>query len=224
MASEIVEPEIERIKISLAEENLIEQIRNYLVKLTIAIQEIENMVNDLFNQKFEIARVRGNKIFEDFKVIYSTRSALTRYVAKVSMSIANGSYYMSLTDTISSLTNSLHKLVLDLELLTATQTNLGEGMLLSLQNILIRFREYVQNLCDIFKHLVESPSKVPSYATVLQKDFNEMLQMLREIYVNKGPGVYTHHIALLIHTLSTITYGLHDLGEKALWLYTLRVP
>lgn len=222
MTSEIVEPDIERVKISLAEENIIEQIHNYLVKLASVAQEIENTLDDIFKQKFESARTRANKIFEDFKSIYLTRSNIVRYIAKISILIANGSHYVSLAESLTSLTHSLHKLILDLELLSTMQINLNETLSYMFQNVTKQVREFISHLCNMFRYLVDNPSRIINYSSILQKDFDDIMLLFKEIYTNQDLRACPQLIISFAYTLNIIIYELYDLGEKAVWLHITR--
>lgn len=224
MVSEVVEPEVERVKLSLAEENLIEQIHSYILKLATSFQEAKNILDDLFRQRFEIAKTRTNKLHEDLRNIYVSQSSLARYIAKLSMSVANGSYYISLMDVLTSLTGSIYRLMLNLELLSISREVIDEAIIISIQNIVERIKAIMSCVCDIFKYLVVSPSKVYSYASIIEKEFNELIQIFREVYVNQKLDANKLSIIMLMSILNTIIQEVYSLGEKALCLYMIRAP
>lgn len=222
MASEIVEPEVERVKISLAEENLIEQVYNYVSRLTSIVQEIKNVLDDLFNQRFEVAKVRSGKIQEDIKALQDLRFGLVRYVTKVSMSITYGSYYISLVDALTSLTNSLHSLILNLELLSSLRMAIGEQLILTLHNVLEQIKHIVSNVCNILKYIIESPSRVPHYISTLQKESGNLVQIFRDLYVGLRLDESYAPVALLLNMLGLVVYSVNNLGEKVACLHILR--
>ncbi|MEM1526263.1 MAG: hypothetical protein QW775_00480 [Ignisphaera sp.] len=222
MSSEIVEPEIERIKLSLAEENLIEQIRNYITKVEMLFQEIDVTIDDIFRHKFESAKTRVIKVYEDLRSVYGFQSTVARYAAKVSVTITNGYYYLSLVDSLMSLTDSLHKLVLDLELTCSAQPRLSETLILYIQNFVKQLREYISYIRSLLLYLIENPTKVPGLATLMEKNFNEILYMIRTIYVNQEGESKGSILGELLTTLIDLLHNFHIIGEKALWLYTTR--
>lgn len=222
MSSEIVEPEIERIKLSLAEENLIEQIRNYITKVETFFQEIDVTIDDIFRHKFESAKTRVIKVYEDLRSVYGFQSTVARYAAKVSVTITHGYYYLSLVDSLTSLTDSLHKLVLDLELTCSVQPRLGETLILYIQNFVKQLREYISHIRSLLLYLTENPSKVPGLATLMEKNFNEILYTVRTIYVNREGESQGSILGSLLTTLINLLHNFHVIGEKALWLYTTR--
>lgn len=222
MASEIVEPEVERVKISLAEENLIEQVHNYVSRLTSVVQESKNVLDDLFNQRFEIAKIRSGKIQEDIKALQDLRFGLARYATKISMSITYSSYYISLIDALTLLTNSLHNLILNLELLSGLRMALSEQLILSLQNIMDQIKHIILNVCNVLKYIVESPSRVSHYISTLQKELGGLVQTFRDIYVGQRLGESFAPIALLLNALGLVVYSVNNLGEKAICLHILR--
>ncbi|MEM3980288.1 MAG: hypothetical protein QXF79_03410 [Ignisphaera sp.] len=157
MSSEIMEPEIERVKLSLAEENLIEQIRNYITKVEAVFQEIDVTIDDIFRQKFESAKTRVVKVHEYLKSVYEFQSTVAKYAAKVSVTIANGYYYLSLADSMMSLTNALHNLILDLELTCLIQPRISETLVLYIQNFIKQMREYLSYIRNLSKVPQKSP-------------------------------------------------------------------
>jgi len=222
MASEIVEPEIERVKLSIAEENLLEQMRNYVSKLAVLLQEIEVAMDDLFRQKFELAKTRIVKIFEDVKSIYEYKSSLARYASKISVSIANGFYYLSLVDSISSLTDTLHKLSLDLGLLCSIKSSASESLVISIQSTVGQLRDYITSIQELLLYLIESPSKVSGSATLIEKKFYDILQTLRSVHEDLGYELREPVLINIITTLTALAHNLHNLGEKTVWMYLIR--
>ncbi|MEM1542080.1 MAG: hypothetical protein QW101_03330 [Ignisphaera sp.] len=224
MTSEIVEPEIERIKISLAEENLIEQIRNYIVKLLWIVQESQHIANHLFNQKFEATRTRASKVVEEFKTVRDIRYNLARYVAKVAVSMIGTNYYVSLLDSITVLSNSLYKFILELELLGLRQIAIDESTILSIQNIIKSIVDYLTCLSDILRYFIESPVKGVQQISKIFRDGDTIIEMYRGIYLSQ-PYDLKHssiQITTFILSLGNIIQDLVNLGEKIVWLYTIR--
>uniref|UniRef100_A0A7C2VHY6 Phosphate uptake regulator PhoU n=1 Tax=Ignisphaera aggregans TaxID=334771 RepID=A0A7C2VHY6_9CREN len=224
MTSDIVEPEIERVRLSLAEENIIEQIRNYMLRIHDVLQELETVLDDLFKDKRESARARLVKVYENFRSIYSTQSALARYVAKVSISISNGHYYLSMIDTLNSLTSGIHRLLLSLGLLSSARTSLGENTMLSLDTIVKQFREHTSHICVTLRLLVENPAKIPSTASMMEKSFDNMLFTLRTLYLDSNRVSQDPLLMNLLALLSALAHNLYDIGEKTVWLYAMRAP
>ncbi|MEM1646372.1 MAG: hypothetical protein QXL96_11050 [Ignisphaera sp.] len=223
MSSEIMEPEIERVKLSLAEENLIEQIRNYITKVEAVFQEIDVTIDDIFRQKFESAKTRVVKVHEYLKSVYEFQSTVAKYAAKVSVTIANGYYYLSLADSMMSLTNALHNLILDLELTCLIQPRISETLVLYIQNFIKQMREYISYIRNLLLYLIESPTKVPGLTTLMEKNFNEMLYTIRTIYVNQVGELQVPTLVSLLIALIALLHNFHIIGEKALWLYATRV-
>lgn len=224
MTSEIVEPEIERIKISLAEENLIEQIRNYVVKLLWIVQESQHIVNHLFDQKFEVARTRASKVVEEFKTVRNIRYNLARYVAKVAVSMIGTNYYVSLLDSITVFSNSLYKFILELELLSLRQTTIDESTILSIQSIIKNIGDYLTCLSDTLRYFIENPVKGAEQVSKIFRDGDNIIEMYRGIYLSQSHDLKPNsiHINTLILLLGDIIQDLVNLGEKIVWLYTIR--
>jgi DNA repair ATPase RecN len=224
MTSEIVEPELERVKLSLAEENLLEQIRNYISRLEPLLHEIEGVMDDLFKQKFESARTRIAKVYEDLKSVYETRLSLTRYASKVATSIANGFYYMSLVESLTLVTDYMHRLSLDLTMLCSSRLSLSESLTIYIQNAVGQMREYLSSVREMFLYLIENPSKVSRVSTFAEKKFYDILQVLKNLYESLE---YEKQEPMLLDTITTLTslaYSLRDLGEKTVWIYIVRAP
>lgn len=225
VSSDIVEPEVERVKLSLAEENLLEQTRNYVVRFIWIVREIEHIIDNIFKQKFEIAKTRVNKIVEEFKIINTLRSTLTRYATKVSISIAGGSYYLNLLDTIVSLSNSSYRLVLGLELLSLKQIVIEDEVVLSIQNLIKNVEEFLTCLSDVMRYFIENPAKIEEQTSRIFRTINNMNETYRSIYLllsrdtKSGNDVY---IVNFISLLGNFVHDLVSLGEKVVWLYTIR--
>lgn len=222
MSGEIVEPEVERVKLSLAEENLIEQIRNYILKLIPLVQDTKNVLMDLSRHMFEGARSRAAKIREDFKTIHALRFELVRYSARLAVPIAYSSYYLSLVDTLTHLTNSLYKLATYLEYLGYSQIALLERVSTSIQNAMERLASFLSDICTILKYLIESPSKVPNTVSLIQKNWEELMQIIKDLYEGLGQEKAQGPLLLVASTAVDIASGVYVLGEKTLCLYIVR--
>lgn len=221
MSSDIIEPKQLQVQITLAEENLIEQLDGFFNKMSDVINEINGMFNDVFQGRLEVLRTRIIKTLGVDRDLRGVYRSILEYASRVAPALVSSSYYFNILNISLQFLEKVHRLCLHLSLLH-TPLQLNEDIVISIQKILDLLIDGINKLRSILKSYIEFPIKVGDALSELLKTAQNLRTYYDESYTNiKKENLNTISITIM-DDVNDIVNSFMGIYEALLCLHTMK--
>lgn len=185
MSSDVIEPKQLQIQAVLAEENLIEQLDGFFNRISNIISEIDEMFNDIFQNRLEILRTRIVKTLGMSRDVRNSYRNILEYASRVAPALITGSYYLNMLSNSSELLERINKLCKHLSLLQFPHQQ-NEDVIISVQKTLNMLVNGIDRLRNVLKAYVEFPVKADGLLAELLKIAQNLRTYYDESYLSLG--------------------------------------
>jgi len=216
LASDVIEPRELQIKISLAEENILEGIRNSVTKSIEIVEEVARVLGDLITLRFESAK---NRILKSLAMYASCREAVKAihlHFAQTSAVLLHNLHYLNLLNAFNQMLQNIHKMLLHLLSIGKRELSSNEKTLLSVQKFVALLNMYMKTVEGFLN----------AYLSRSQKSEELLSQMSRiaidlEDYINDfaSDDAYSMLPVLIVLDMEALAHSVTNLYEAILCLY-----
>jgi len=205
MASDVLEPRQTRIELSLAEENLVEQLRNIILKLSNMMRDINGLLDDIFSDRFESIKLKAPRLLTLYREIREDCRRVKLYLARISIGLQDSKYYLEIVNETTSILESLYTVTTILSALTKQNISLKESSIVYLQKIIMSLSNLLNDYAELLKILIVAPTKFLEISDRSIKTLNE----IRDIFENLSSDVFSDRdsvqiIVLIVQELRSI--------------------
>ncbi len=205
MASDVLEPRQTRIELSLAEENLIEQLRNIVLKLSNMMRDVNGVLDNIFNDMFESAKIKISRLLALYREIREDNRRIKLYLARISIGLQNSKYYLEIINETMNILESLYTVTTAISALTTKQNVvIKESSILYLQKIIISLSNLLNDYAELFKTLIGASAK---FLEVSDRDI-KTLNEIRDIFESLFPNIFSEEDRDLIQIMLLIAQEL----------------
>ncbi len=221
MSSGIIEPKQLQVQITLAEENLIEQLNGFFNKMTNIISEIDGMFNDVFQGRLEVLKTRIMKTLGSNRDLRGVYRSILEYASRVAPALISSNYYFNILHISSEFLEKVHRLCLHLSLLH-TPLQLNEDVIISIQKTLNLLIDGVNKLRSALRTYIEFPAKMDEALSELLKTIQNLRVYYDESYINiKKENLDTISI-IIMNDVDDIVNSFIGVYEALLCLHTMK--
>lgn len=182
MSSDIFEPKQIQVGITLAEENLLEQLDGFLSRLLNLMSEIDGMFNDVFQGRLEILRARIAKTLGISRDLRNVYRGILEYASRITPALVSGIHYLNALNTSSEFLESTHRLCMHLSLLQPP-LQLNEDVVIFVQKTVNLLMDSINMVRNTLKMYMELPIKVGEYISELLKTAQNLRLYYDESYI-----------------------------------------
>ena len=205
MASDVLEPRQTRIELSLAEENLIEQLRNIVLKLSNMMRDVNGVLDNIFNDMFESAKIKISRLLALYREIREDNRRIKLYLARISIGLQNSKYYLEIINETMNILESLYTVTTAISALTTKQNVvIKESSILYLQKIIISLSNLLNDYAELLKTLIGASAK---FLEVSDRDI-KTLNEIRDIFESLFPNIFSEEDRDLIQIMLLIAQEL----------------
>lgn len=197
MSSDIIEPKQLQVRITLAEENLIEQLDGFFNRVLNIISEIDEMFGDVFQGRLEVLRTRIVKTLGVNRDLRNVYRSILEYASRVAPALVSSIHYFNVLSSSSEFLESTHRLCMHLSLLQ-TPLKMDEDVVIFVQKTLNLLIDGVNRLRNALKIYIEVPVKMGEALSEILKAIQNLRTYYDESYtrVIKG-GIDMVSIAIM---------------------------
>ncbi len=182
MTSDVLEPRQSRIELSLAEENLIEHLRNVILKIVNMLRDINGVLDDIFNERFEGAKLKASRLLAIYRDVREDSRRVQLYLARISIGLHNSEYYLEILNETTNILESLYIVSAMMMILTKNSITMKESSILYLQKIITALSDLLNNYAELLKIFIEAPSKFLEMSDRNIKTLNEIRDVFEELF------------------------------------------
>jgi len=204
MTSDVLEPRQTRIELSLAEENLVEQLRNIILKLSNMVRDINSILDDIFNDMFESAKLKVPRLLALYREIREDNRRTKLYLARISIGLQNSKYYLEIIDETINILESLYTVTTVISALIKQNVVVRESSILYLQKIMMSLSNLLNDYAELLKMLIGAPSKFLEISDRGIKTLNE----IRDIFEGLFPDILSEEDRNLVQIIALIVQEL----------------
>lgn len=184
MASDVLEPRQTRIELSLAEENLVEQLRNIVLKLSNMLRELNSVLDDIFNDMFESAKLKVPRLIALYREVREDNRRVKLYLAKISIGLQDSKYYLEILNETTNILESLYTVATIMMILIKQNTTMKESSILYLQKIVVSLSNLLNDYAELLKMLIGVPMRSLEISDKNAKTLNEIRDLFEELFPN----------------------------------------
>jgi len=204
MSSDVLEPRQTRIELSLAEENLIEQLRNIILKLSNMVRDINSILDDIFNDMFESAKLKVPRLLALYREIREENRRAKLYLARISIGLQNSKYYLEIINETTNILESLYTVTTAISALIKQNVVVKESSILYLQKTMMSLSNLLNDYAELLKMLIGSSSK---FLEISDRDI-KTLNEIRDIFEGLFPDVLSGEDRNLVQIIALIVQEL----------------
>ncbi|ADM28180.1 hypothetical protein Igag_1377 [Ignisphaera aggregans DSM 17230] len=204
MTSDVLEPRQTRIELSLAEENLVEQLRNIILKLSNMVRDINSILDDIFNDMFESAKLKVPRLLALYREICEDNRRTKLYLARISIGLQNSKYYLEIINETINILESLYIVTTAISAIIKQNAVVKESSILYLQKIMMLLSNLLNDYAELLKMLIGAPSKFLEISDRGIKTLNE----IRDIFEGLFPDILSGEDRNLVQIIALIAQEL----------------
>jgi len=216
LASNVIEPEELQLKVSLAEESIIESVRNAVARFVEIVDEISRIVEDLLSMRFEGARNRVQKSLATYASCKEIVETTYLRFARTSTLLMHNLHYLNLLNSLSSMLQNVHRMLIHLLPAGKNMVSSDEKALLSLQKFVTLLNMYLKTSLEFFNAYLSRSPKTEELLNQLSKISNDLESYIKDLVLNNS---HFNQLTPITLDMETLAYSATNLYEATLCLY-----
>jgi len=221
MDSDVIEPKQLQIQITLAEENLLEQLDNLYTKVIGIINEVQEMFNDIFQDRLEIVKTRITRVIGAYRDLRNNYRGILEYASRVSSALMTANHYLNILNASSDLLEKIHKLYIHFSLVH-NPSELNEDIIISAQKILSLLIECIDKLQNILRSYIGMPTRADKIIDDLSTSIQNLSSYYDESYVNSMREKINMLSVIIMDSLGDVVNSFIKIYEALLCLHVVK--
>ncbi len=224
MSEDVIRPESEYLRLAMAESNIIERLRELLIKLSDEVSEVYDAANDLFQNRYEALKARFEKIRKykrEFEELY--RHSMF-YLVRVGIGLQHRDVYARIYLGLLRFSESIETVGFRFVELAEAKASVDDDIVLGVQ----KFLDYIRNSLS---QLATASQLLSMNATKALESIDEVLrnedlcdEMYRDLYlalISRSEKLPTLHLVILRDLLENVESSMDTLlhvAEDLRWI------
>ncbi len=206
-----INPEVVRVELSIAEDNIIENLRTLLTRSCDAFRELHDSLNDLASGKLELAKARMQKLLHMLGNFRSEYHTFALYLARVLPNLERNLLYLDTYRAIRDLNRSIEILVLHL----AAIARHGSEIVSKIGSLTVPFANAMLSttlkLIDAATILTSNPRKSLEFVEEARGSLQQCRDELRSRWIELYAGGYRDLLLAFIDVLDRLELLVDDM-------------
>jgi len=183
MSEDIIKPESEYLRLTMAESNIVERLRELLVKLHDEVGELYNAMNDLFQCRYEALKTRFERVHRyrrEFEDLY--RHAMS-YLVRVGIGLQHRDVYARIYLELLRFAKTIELVCFHLVELAETRASVDDDIVLGVQKLVDYVRSSIMQLATATQLLSMNASKALENVDEVLRNGDLCDLMYRDLYL-----------------------------------------
>lgn len=216
LTSGVIEPGEMQLKVSLAEESIIESIRNAIAKSVEIINDVNNVLEDFLASRFECAKNRVQKALATYANCKEIIGATYLRFARTSATLLHNLHYLNLLNSLNSTVQGIHRMLVHLLLIDKSVVSSNEKAVLGIQRFVTLLTTYLKTSLEFLNAYLSRSPRSEELLNQLSKISNDLEDYIRGLAAN---GFHLNSIIPLMLDMEFLAYSATNLYEATLCLY-----